>query len=130
MASNRFEATEFYFQPRLIGGHVARKCRSVCEYALESLYALNMDLRMEVVPKVCMAGGGTLLPGFAERFSAELRRMVPASMKLQIHRKAGREYGAFVGAVLFTTMSSFKESVVTQDEYEQSGPKIVHRKCF
>jgi len=130
LGSNRFEAAEVFFQPRLMGGHRARKCSSVCDAALQSLYALNMDLRMEVVPRLCLAGGGTLLNGFAERFGKDLRAMVPASMKLQIHTKEGREYAAYIGASLFTTMSSFKEAVVTQDEYEECGPKIVHRKCF
>ena len=37
---------------------------------------------------------------------------------------------AWAGGSLLASLSSFEESWVTKEEYDEVGPTIVHRKCF
>ena len=127
--SNRFESCEVFFKPSLIGGHLSRN-KSLVQYAYDSLLSCNIDVRPEITSNICIAGGGTLINGFVERFSRDLKNTVPMSMRLQINAKPNRENAAWIGASILSCLSFFKESVITSEEYEESGPKIVNRKCF
>ena len=130
LSSDRFECTEIFFRPNLLGGHKVQKYKSICEMAHESLLSVNIDLRREIAGQLCVCGGGSLLNGFTERFGKDLKATVPLSMKLEIHSKKNRQNAAYIGASILSQLDFFKESCITAAEYEETGPKIVHRKCF
>merc|ERR1711933_125197 len=131
LGSNRFEASEIFFEPHLYGGHVAQKYKSICKYTYDSLFQCNIDVRQEIASHICIGGGGSLINGFVERYMKELRNNVfPASMKHAVQYKKNRNNAAFLGASIFSTLDFFKDVCISQEEFEESGPKIVNRKCF
>jgi len=131
LSSERFECPEIFFQPAFIGGSLS-KHRSIAFYAYESLLAVNIDIRKDFAANVCLVGGSSLLNGFTERFSKELKSTVPYSMstKIGIHAKSRREFAGYTGMSIFSSLSLFKDLTISSEEYEEIGPKIVNRKCF
>ena len=129
LGSNRFESCEIFFKPSLIGGHFSKN-KSIVSYAYDSLLSVNIDVRPEIASNICIGGGGTLLDGFVDRFGHDLKNIVPMSMRLRINAKPNRQNAAYIGASILSCLSFFKESCITFEEYEESGPKIVNRRCF
>ncbi|ROT62109.1 actin-5 [Penaeus vannamei] len=41
-----------------------------------------------------------------------------------------RKYSVWIGGSILASLSTFQQMWITKDEYEESGPGIVHRKCF
>merc|ERR1712176_1341974 len=76
LGSNRFESCEIFFEPHLCGGHIVQKYKSICKYCYDSLLSVNVDVRKEIASHIVIAGGGSLMNGFVERFSKELRMNV------------------------------------------------------
>ena len=131
LGSNRFEAAEIFFEPHLYGGHIAQKYKSICKYTYDSLLSVNIDVRQEIASYIAVAGGGTLINGFVQRYAKDLRNKVfPASMRHSVKYKNNRHNAAYIGAAIFSTLDFFKDVCISQEEFEESGPKIVSRKCF
>ena len=49
---------------------------------------------------------------------------------LDITSPDNRYYSTWIGASLFSVNCSSQECFITKDEYEETGPSAVHRKCF
>ncbi len=49
---------------------------------------------------------------------------------LQIAAPDDRKYAVWVGASIMGSLHTFADMFITREEYNESGPKIVHRKCF
>ena len=129
LGSNRFESGEIFFKPSLIGGHLSKK-KSLAQYAYDSILNVNIDVRKEIASNVCIAGGGSLLNGFVERIQKDVKSIVPQSLQINISSKPNRNNAVFVGASILSCLSFFKENCISTEEYEETGPKIVSRKCF
>lgn len=76
------------------------------------------------------AGGSTMFPGLADRMEKEIIALAPASMKVQIIPPAERKYSTWVGGSILASLSTFQQMWISKQEYDESGPSIVHRKCF
>lgn len=41
-----------------------------------------------------------------------------------------RKYSAWIGGSIAASLSTFASTAITEEEYRDEGPSIVHRKCF
>ena len=41
-----------------------------------------------------------------------------------------RKYSVWIGGSILASLSTFQQMWIAKSEYEESGPSIVHRKCF
>ncbi len=87
----------------------------------------GLPLRAELLRNVIVSGGSTLLNGFAERMHFELSEMQPRGVK--IIAPPERRHSVWLGGSIIASLSTFQASWVTKEEYEASGPSIVHIKC-
>lgn len=69
-----------------------------------------------------------MFPGIEERLTMELMTLFP--VKVKTIAPPERKYAAWVGGSLFGSLSTFEETWLSKDEYDEFGPSIVHRKCF
>ena len=55
-----------------------------------------------------------------------------ASCYLQIKVVAPpeRKYSVWIGGSILASLSTFQQMWISKAEYDESGPSIVHRKCF
>jgi actin-related protein len=41
-----------------------------------------------------------------------------------------RKYATWIGGSIMASLSTFQSFWMAKEEYDESGPAIVHRKCF
>ena len=81
---------------------------------------------------ITISGGNSLIPGFHGRMMKELKGLVTQNVTkhVRIHENKHGINSAWIGASVFTSLSSFEEMLISRDEYFDSGSKLVHMKCF
>ena len=90
----------------------------------------NINLRKDLYANIVLSGGTTMFEGFAERLDKEITALAPPTMRVKIVAPPERKYAVWVGGSILASFSTFPQMVITKDEYNESGPSIVHRKCF
>jgi actin len=126
VGSERFRCPEVLFQPSLIG----MESEGLHTVAYQSIMKCDMDIRKDLYGNVVLSGGSTMFPGIADRMQTELSSVSPSSMKIKIVAPAERKYSVWIGGSILASLSTFQQMWITKQEYEESGPGIVHRKCF
>ncbi|EXL47609.1 actin, alpha skeletal muscle [Fusarium oxysporum f. sp. radicis-lycopersici 26381] len=71
-----------------------------------------------------------MYPGIADRMQKEIVALAPSSMKVKVVAPPERKYSVWIGGSILASLSTFQQMWVTKQEYDESGPSIVHRKCF
>merc|ERR1711879_698127 len=64
------------------------------------------------------------------RMEKEMMALAPATMEIGILNPPDRKYSVWIGGSILASLSSFQYMWITAQEYDRSGPSIVHRKCF
>ncbi|CAD8065466.1 unnamed protein product [Paramecium sonneborni] len=90
----------------------------------------DIDVRKDLYGNVVMSGGTTMFPGIPERLSKELTSLAPSSMKIKVVAPPERKFSVWIGGSILSSLSTFQAMWITRSEYDESGPTIVHRKCF
>ncbi|PIO66849.1 hypothetical protein TELCIR_11422 [Teladorsagia circumcincta] len=52
------------------------------------------------------------------------------TMKIKIIAPPERKYSVWIGGSILASLSTFQQLWISKQEYDESGPSIVHRKCF
>ena len=84
----------------------------------------------EIYKTLVLSGGTTMFPGIDVCLNKELTALAPASVKVTIVALPGRKYSVWIGEALLGSLSTFQDMWVGRDQYDEYGPKIVHRICF
>lgn len=126
IGNERFRCPEVLFKPNFIGMESA----GVHETTFNSIGKCDIDIRKDLYGNVVMSGGSTMFEGIAERMTKELTALAPAAMKIKVLAPPERKYSVWIGGSILASLSTFQAMWVSKDEYEESGPSIVHRKCF
>ena len=71
-----------------------------------------------------------MFPGFAERFQKEVTALAPPTMNVKVIAPPERQYSVWIGGSILASLPTFEQMWITKQEYDDSGPSIVHRKCF
>jgi actin-related protein len=125
IGNERFRCPEVLFQPNLIG----KEDEGVHKLVLNSIMKCDVDIRKDLWKNVVMSGGSTMFAGIADRLQKELKELAPATMDVKIVAPPERKYSVWIGGSILASLSTFEDMWVTKDEYDESGPSIVHRKC-
>ena len=100
--------------------YIIRKCYLILIYfILQDLYANTV-----------LSGGTTMYPGIADRMQKEITALAPSTMKIKIIAPPERKYSVWIGGSILASLSTFQQMWISKQEYDESGPAIVHRKCF
>nr|KAG5710476.1 hypothetical protein BaRGS_022294 [Batillaria attramentaria] len=68
--------------------------------------------------------------GMADRMAKELSAIAPSSIKVKVIAPPERKYSVWIGGSILASLSTFQQMWISKQEYDESGPAIVHRKCF
>lgn len=49
---------------------------------------------------------------------------------MQVVAPPERKYSVWIGGSILASLSTFQQMWIAKSEYDESGPSIVHRKCF
>mmetsp|Transcript_31679 Transcript_31679/g.95188 ORF Transcript_31679/g.95188 Transcript_31679/m.95188 type:complete len:333 (-) Transcript_31679:110-1108(-) len=126
IGAERFRCPEALFQPSLLG----MEQRGAHEALFASIGQCDIDIRKDLYRNVILSGGSTMFPGIADRFHKEITALAPSSMKVKVIAPPERKYSVWIGGSILGSLSSFEAMWISRTEYNESGPSIVHRKCF
>jgi len=126
IGNERFRCPEVLFQPALIG----QEAEGVHKTTYKSIMKCDIDIRKDLYGNIVLSGGSTMFQGIAERMTKEMINLAPASMKIKVIAPPERKYSVWIGGSILSSLSTFQAMWITKAEYDESGPSIVHRKCF
>jgi len=126
IGNERFRCPEVLFQPSFIGKEAA----GIHDTMFQTIMKCDVDIRKDLYSNIVLSGGTTMFPGIAERLTKELTSLAPAAMKIKVVAPPERKYSVWIGGSILASLSTFQQMWISKAEYDESGPSIVHRKCF
>jgi len=125
VGTERFRCPEVLFQP----SHIGKEDDGVHKLCWDSIMKCDVDIRKDLYGNIVMSGGTTMFPKIDERLKKEIVALAPSTMNIKIVAPPERKYSVWIGGSILSSLSTFEEMWVMKDEYDESGPSIVHRKC-
>ena len=126
IGNERFRCPEALFQPNFLGMEMP----GIAECTYYSIMMCDVDIRKDLYANIGFSGGNTMFPGIAERMQKEMTALAPSTTKINAIAPVEGNYSAWVGGSILASLPTFQEMWISQQEYDESGPSIVHRKCF
>jgi len=122
----RFRVPEVLFQPSLIGN----ESEGIHKLAYNSIQKCDVDIRKDLYSNTVLSGGTTMYPNIDERVQKEIAALAPSTISVKVIAPPERKYSVWIGGSILSSLTTFQQMWVTKSEYDESGPSIVHRKCF
>jgi len=126
IGSERFRCPEYLFQPNLGG----KEFDGVHKVTFDSIMKCDVDVRKDLYSNIILSGGTTMFEGMGERMYKEIHALAPSTMKVKVLAPPERKYSVWSGGSTLTSLSTFQTMWINRQEYDESGPSIIHRKCF
>jgi len=126
VGNERFRAPESLFQPAFLGMEIS----GIHESTYNSIMKCDIDIRKDLYANTVLSGGTTMYPGIGDRMQKEITALAPPTMKIKIIAPPERKYSVWIGGSILASLSTFQQMWISKQEYDESGPAIVHRKCF
>ncbi len=126
IGNERFRCPEILFQPMQANHEI----EGVHKYAYDSVMKCDVDVRRDLFQNIILAGGSTLFEGMGERIWQEIHQLAPSTNKIKILAPPERKYSVWLGGSILASLSTFQTMWINKQEYDESGPSIIHRKCF
>merc|ERR1711988_70722 len=95
----------------------------------QTIMKCDVDIRKDLYANIVLSGGTTMFQGISERLTKEITALAPA-MKIKVVAPPERKYSVWIGGSILASLSTFQQMWISKEEYDESGPSIVHRKCF
>jgi len=126
IGNERFRCPEVLFQPSFIGMEAA----GIHETTFNSIGKTDIDIRKDLYGNIVLSGGTTMFEGIDKRLQKDIENLAPTAMKIKVVAPPERKYSVWIGGSILASLSTFQQMWISKEEYEESGPSIVHRKCF
>jgi actin-related protein len=128
IGNERFRCPEVLFKPSIIGKEIL----GLHDQVYSSIMKSDLDIRKDLYSNIILSGGTTMFSGLPERLTKEIQKLAPSatSSKVKVIAMPERKYSVWIGGSILSSLSNFQVMWITKSEYDESGPQIVHRKCF
>jgi len=126
IGNERFRTPEVLFQPSFIG----KEASGIHDTMFQTIMKCDVDIRKDLYANIVLSGGTTMFNGIAERLTKEVTSLAPSAMKIKVVAPPERKYSVWIGGSILASLSTFQQMWISKAEYDESGPSIVHRKCF
>lgn len=126
VGNERFRCPEALFQPSFLGKEAA----GIHTTTFNSIKKCDVDIRKDLYGNIVLSGGTTMYEGIGERLTRDITTLAPSTMKIKVVAPPERKYSVWIGGSILSSLSTFQQMWITKEEYDESGPSIVHRKCF
>jgi len=126
LLTERFRVPEVLFNPMIYG----RELPGLHEATFKCVMTCDIDIRRSLYETIVLSGGTTMFPGMKERLEKEVKKLVPAKVKVDVKADPNRKYMVWKGASLVAGLTNFPHMLIWKQEYDDKGPSIVHAKCI
>jgi len=114
------------FQPALLRMESA----GIHEITHNSIMKCDTEIREDLYGNILLSGGNTMFPGIVARMQKEISALAPPNTQIKIIAPPERKYSTWIGGSILASLSTFEQVYIYKTEYDESGPSIVHKKCF
>ena len=122
----KFIATEALFDPTMAG----LETDGIHQVMFDSIMKCDIDIRKDLYKNIFLAGGTTMISGFAERIEKEVIALAPPSMKICVIAPPQRKDAVWIGGSVLGNQDFFFENMmITKKEFQEQGENIINRKC-
>jgi len=125
IGSSRFRTPEALFNPNMVG----LEDNGIHKLVYDCILKCDVDIRKDLYANIVLSGGSTMYTGIQERMEKEVKALAPPTMKIKVVAPPERKYSVWIGGSILSSLSTFDNMWITKEEYDESGPGIVHRKC-
>merc|ERR1719238_630435 len=126
VGDERFRCAEVLFKPNMLG----REPEGIHKLTYSSIMKCDVDIRRDLYRNTVLSGGSTMFPNLDQRLNKEMTALAPASIKIKVVAPPERKYSVWIGGSILSSFTTFQEMWISKDQYDESGPQIVHRMCF
>jgi len=122
VGKERYMAPEIMFKPFMADS------KGIHEKIIDSIMMCDMNTHAELYSNIILSGGTTMIPGFPERLEKELKLLKPFA-PIKVHALQDRNLLAWEGGSMTASLASFDPMWISKEEYDESGPSVVFKKC-
>lgn len=115
---------EMFFAPDLVGVEKL----GLHHVLVDTLAQCDINIRQCLAQHILVSGGTSCMPLFKERLQTKMMELNPGR-SIKMVDFPNSQYAAWLGGLIFASLSTFG-FWICKEEYDESGPAIVHRKCF
>ncbi|XP_062518457.1 actin, clone 302-like [Corticium candelabrum] len=126
LGTERFRCSEGLFNPSLTGVEAP----GIQSAMFDSVQKCDVDMRRDMYGNILLSGGSTMFPGFSDRLRVELLEKVPPSLQINIKAPTERNHSVWIGGSVLASLEEFRDMFIAKSEYDETGPCVVHSKCF
>lgn len=123
-----FTCPEALFNPQSSPLKLTHGVHRMVERAVTGCTQQNEALQKSLYANVVLAGGCTMLPGFAERMAAELMMIAPPIVTTKVIAPPERRSSSWIGGSIIASLSLYHKCSTSKGEYKEYGPTAIHRK--
>ena len=127
IGNQQFRCPEALFQPSLLKS--TSEDPGIHEICYNSIMKCDVESCYDLYANFVLSDGNAMFPGIADRMQKVIC-FAPPTMKIRIITPPDRKYSVCNGGSILGSLSTFQQMSITKKEYDESGPAIVHRKCF
>ncbi|SHN10232.1 actin beta/gamma 1/actin [Pseudomonas asturiensis] len=95
----------------------------------QSILKCDEDIQKDLWGNIVLSGGSAMFKGLGNRLQKELSALAPAGTTVSVTVPPDCRYASWIGGAMLADLPTFQQMWITRDEYDESGPAIVHRKC-
>ncbi|KAH3762365.1 actin, cytoplasmic 2 [Pelomyxa schiedti] len=121
--TERIRCPEVLFRPSLAHMEIL----GIQESCFTAISQCDIGLRKELFENMVLVGGSTNFPGLAERLQREMSALAPTTVNARVTTRPNPRNCTWWGACTMASQPDLKW--ITEEEYNECGPAIVHTKC-
>ncbi|KAF5752655.1 actin-related protein 7 [Tripterygium wilfordii] len=127
----KYTVGEALFQPSILG----LDAHGIVEQLVHSISSVSSENHRQLLENTVLCGVTTSMAGFEDRFQKESSlcssAIRPALVKPPEYMPENLTmYSAWVGGAILAKVVFPQNQHVTKADYDETGPSVVHRKCF
>jgi actin-related protein 7 len=127
----KYTVGEALFQPSILG----LETLGIVEQLVRSISTVSSENHRQLLENTVLCGGTTSMIGFENRFQKEAGLSSSAIRPLLVKPpeympENVNMYSAWVGGAILAKVVFPQNQHLTKADYDESGPSVVHRKCF
>ncbi|KAK4797253.1 hypothetical protein SAY86_029579 [Trapa natans] len=131
IGKEKYTVGEALFQPSILG----LEAHGIVEQLVRSITPVSSDNHKQLLENTVLCGGTSSIIGFEDRFQKEANlcssAIRPALVKPPEYMPENlMMYSAWVGGAILAKVVFPQNQHITKGDYDETGPSIVHRKCF
>ncbi|KNA12692.1 hypothetical protein SOVF_123650 [Spinacia oleracea] len=122
---------EALFQPSILG----LEANGIVEQLVHSISTVSSENHRQLLENTVLCGGTSCMTGFEDRFQKECSlsssAIRPSLVKPPEYMPEDMaKYSAWIGGAILAKVVFPQNQHVTKADYDETGPSIVHKKCF